>query len=61
MAQEQYTPGTHADLPPPVMHVGVAGWIRQKSVFESNERHSDDIVHLFVVQNCSPHSELGIP
>ena len=34
MAQEQYTPGTHADLPPPVMHVGVAGWLR-KNLFSS--------------------------
>ena len=61
MAQEQYTPGTHADLPPPVMQVGVAGWLR-KNLFSSTTNVILTILSIvFVVQNCSAHSELGIP
>ena len=26
--QQNYVPGTHADLPPPVSQVGIAGWVR---------------------------------
>ncbi len=32
--QQNYTPGTHASLPPPVSQVGVTGWLR-KNLFSS--------------------------
>ena len=53
MAQEQYTPGTHADLPPPVMHVGVAGWIR-KNLFSSPTNVILTILSIYLLYKIVP-------
>ena len=53
MAQERYTPGTHADLPPPVTHVGVAGWLH-KNLFSSTTNVILTILSIYLLYIIVP-------
>lgn len=51
--QQNYTPGTHASLPPPVSQVGVTGWLR-KNLFSSPTNVILTLVSIYFLYKVIP-------
>lgn len=51
--KQHYEPGKHPDLPPPVTHVGVIGWLRQ-NLFSSWSNVVLTILALYIVYKLVP-------
>ncbi len=51
--QQDYVPGTHASLPPPISQVGIAGWMR-KNLFSSPSNVILTIVAVYFLYKVIP-------